>query len=34
MEKMTIIDGMVWIDEIDSWVSTEDYKEYIEYNKK
>jgi len=31
---MTIIDGMVWIDEIDSWVSTEDYKEYVEYNKK
>ena len=31
---MTIIDGMVWIDEIDSWVSTEDYKEYNknEYN--
>ena len=31
---MTIIDGMVWIDEIDSWVSTKEYEEYIEYNKK
>ena len=31
---MTIIDGMVWIDEIDSWVSTEEYEEHIEYNKK
>ena len=31
---MIIIDEKVWIDEIDSWVSTEDYKEYIEYNRK
>ena len=25
---MTVIDGQVWIHEIDSWVSTKDYKEY------
>jgi hypothetical protein len=28
---MTVIDGMVWINEIDSWVSTQDYKEYVEH---
>ena len=24
---------MVWINEIDSWVSTKEYEEYVEYNK-
>jgi len=30
---MIILDEMVWINEIDSWVSTKEYKEYVEYNK-
>ena len=30
---MTVIDGKVWINEIDSWVSTKEYEEYVEYNK-
>ena len=30
---MTVIDGQVWINEIDSWVSTKEYEEYVEYNK-
>ena len=30
---MTVIDGQVWIHEIDSWVSTKEYEEYVEYNK-
>ena len=30
---MIVIDGKVWIHEIDSWVSTKEYEEYVEYNK-
>ncbi len=30
---MLLVDGMVWINEIDSWVSTKEYEKYVEYNK-
>ena len=30
---MTVIDDQVWVNEIDSWVSTKEYEEYVEYNK-
>jgi len=28
---MKVIDGMIYLDEIDKWVTIEDYEEYIEY---
>jgi len=30
---MIVIDDQVWVNEIDSWVSTKEYEEYVEYNK-
>ena len=31
---MKIIDGMVYLHEIDKWVFVEEYKEYIQWKKK
>ena len=31
---MKIIDGMIYLDEIDKWVFVEEYKEYIQWKKK
>ena len=28
---MEIIDGMVWLDEIDEYVTVQEYKDYIKY---
>ena len=32
-KHMIVIDDQVWVNEIDSWVSTKEYEEYVEYNK-
>ena len=29
---MKVIDGMVYLSEIDKWVTIEDYQEYLQYN--
>jgi len=31
---MRIIDGMVYLTEIDKWVFVEEYKEYIQWKEK
>ena len=31
---MRIIDGMVYLTEIDKWVFVEEYKEYIQWKKE
>lgn len=31
---MKIIDGMVYLNEIDKWVFVEEYKEYIQWKKE
>lgn len=31
---MRIIDGMVYLNEIDKWVFVEEYKEYIQWKKE
>ena len=28
---MKVIDDMVWLDEIDEYVTVQEYKEYVEY---
>ena len=29
---MKVIDGMIYLDEIDKWVTIADYQEYLQYN--
>jgi hypothetical protein len=31
---MRIIDGMIYLNEIDKWVFVEEYKEYIQWKKE
>jgi len=31
---MNIVDGMVYLSEIDKWVFVEEYKEYIQWKKE
>jgi len=31
---MKIIDGMIYLSEIDKWVFVEEYKEYVQWQKK
>jgi hypothetical protein len=31
---MLLIDGMVYLSEIDKWITVEEYKEYIQWRKE
>jgi|TARA_R100001463_G_C3382149_1_gene205723 hypothetical protein len=31
---MNIVDGMIYLSEIDKWVFVEEYKEYIQWKKE